>query len=116
MITLILPDVPPSLNRWARKHWRSQSEIKKRWEQEVWAAAVNARVKGLNLLKAKVHIVYEFKTNARRDKDNYTPKFIMDGLVKSGVIVDDNDSNIDLSWELAVAGSNATRIMIEAVS
>ena len=32
----------------------------------------------------------------RRDPDNYSGKFILDGLVKAGIIADDSFSNIDL--------------------
>lgn len=46
--------------------------------------------------KSIVTLTYYFKTRHRRDPDNYSGKFILDGLVKSKVIEDDNFSNIEL--------------------
>ena len=40
--------------------------------------------------RVNVAIRYYFKNKMRKDIDNYTPKFIMDGLVDSGLIEDDN--------------------------
>lgn len=46
--------------------------------------------------RSMVTLTYYFKTRHRRDPDNYSGKFILDGLVKSKVIEDDSFKCIDL--------------------
>lgn len=48
------------------------------------------------LKKSIVTLTYYFKTRHRRDPDNYSGKFILDGLVKAKVIEDDSFNNIEL--------------------
>lgn len=43
-----------------------------------------------------IKITYYFRTKTRHDPDNYSGKFILDGLVKAGVITDDSFNNINL--------------------
>ena len=45
-------------------------------------------------LKARVTITYYFPTAMRHDADNYAGKFLLDGLTKAGVIVDDDLAHI----------------------
>lgn len=45
---------------------------------------------------AVVRIRYYFKDRRRRDPDNYSGKFILDGLVHAGVLADDSFNNIEL--------------------
>jgi Holliday junction resolvase RusA-like endonuclease len=48
--------------------------------------------------RATVQIIYYFKTRRRRDpQDNYAPKFLMDALVKSGILEDDNGELVKVS-------------------
>ena len=46
--------------------------------------------------KATVKITYHFRTKIRHDPDNYSGKFILDGLVKAEIIADDSFNNINL--------------------
>jgi len=34
--------------------------------------------------------VYYFRTNRRRDQDNYAPKQLLDSMRKAGILADDN--------------------------
>lgn len=43
---------------------------------------------------AQVHIRYFFPTAARHDADNYAGKFLLDGLTKAGIIIDDDLKHI----------------------
>ena len=47
-------------------------------------------------LKSVVEITYYFGTKHKRDPDNYSGKFILDGLVDAGVLADDSFANIEL--------------------
>ena len=46
--------------------------------------------------KVKLTITYFFPTRTRHDPDNYNGVFILDGLVKCGIIRDDSFDCIDL--------------------
>ena len=93
MIKITIPYLPPSLNKWSRMHWAEASNIKKQWEHDIYYLFNQQRFDNreiLPLTKAKVRIKLYFKDKRIRDKDNYTPKFILDGLVKTGILADDN--------------------------
>ena len=95
-ITITIPDIPPSLNKWSRMHWAKAAEIKKRWEANVYYSAYGQRPK-TPYKKAKITITYFFKTRQRHDLDNYVPKFILDGLVKAHIILDDRAECIGMT-------------------
>lgn len=81
--------MPPSLNVWLNWHWAKQGRYKKEL-----IAAVRGLVLAFKLpryYRATVQIIYYHQTQRRRDPvDNYAPKFLMDALVKGGVLLDDN--------------------------
>jgi len=39
---------------------------------------------------AEVQVVYYFRTNRRRDQDNFTPKLLIDAMREAGILADDN--------------------------
>ena len=87
-ISLTIPELHPSLNEWAIKwHYRKRYREKKRWETMVgWIAKRTPPMIGT----VDIVTTYYFPTKRARDRDNYAPKFIMDALVKAGIIEDDN--------------------------
>lgn len=91
----IIPHIPPSDNVYkGRKNVWQYREDKKLWEQYVFAYCLprpSAPHK-----TATVTITYFFKTHGRRDPDNYSGKFILDGLVRCGILADDSFDNIRL--------------------
>ena len=99
MIKVVLPAKQhPSLNQWTRWHWGKKHKIKGEFVEEIKLKC--NKYQRPKLTGATVEILYYFDDKRRRDKDNYVPKFILDGLVKSGVIKDDNDNDIFLNWKL----------------
>jgi Holliday junction resolvase RusA-like endonuclease len=46
--------------------------------------------------RPRVQLVYYFATRRHRDPDNYTGKFILDGLRHAGIIADDNSEVLQL--------------------
>lgn len=99
---ITIDEIPPSNNKYMGRsakgfHFTYQEE-KKRWEWLVRAAVGKNKPKE-PFKKSIVEITYYFKTRHRRDPDNYSGKFLLDGLVKSGVIEDDSFSNIMLVLE-----------------
>lgn len=90
----IIPVIPPSLNMYAGR----QNVWEYREQKELW--------KGLCILwcrprpkappeYAQVTITFYFDNRRRHDADNYQ-KFLLDGLVAAGVIMDDDFSHIQV--------------------
>lgn len=90
-----IPDIPPSLNKYAGREnvWEYRAD-KKQWEA---LCAVYCRPKPETpIKKCVVRITYFFSTMQRHDPDNYSGKFILDGLREAGIIEDDSFSNVEL--------------------
>ncbi len=96
ILTVAIYDVPPSLNDWHGMHWAAKAEAKRQWEE-----LLKALLRGTAVYRQPVvRIAYSFNIDRNRDKDNMTPKWIMDGLVKAGVIEDDNSKAVDVDWSI----------------
>lgn len=104
---ITLNGVPPSLNEFAgRTNSHQYREQKEYWTQYVQAVCCQrfGPRKGVRPYgRAIVEISYTFPDHRRRDPDNYCGKFLLDGLTKSGLIVDDSFDHIKL-----VLGANPT--------
>lgn len=95
-MTITLKGVPPSLNKTAgRKNVWEYRNAKAEWTQLVeWACKASKDRPKTPYQRAVVEITYYFPTLARHDADNYAGKFLLDGLTKAGVIVDDDLKHI----------------------
>lgn len=95
---LVIPDIPPSNNKFMGRNAKGfhfvYQEEKRKWEMMVKAAVKKKPEKPFK--RAKVKITYYFPTRHRRDPDNYSGKFLLDGLTKLGIIEDDSFKNIRL--------------------
>lgn len=95
---IVLKGTPPSLNKFMGR----ENEWEYRREKTTWTLAVLCAAKGARgrpkepFEKAEVRIDYFFKTQNRRDADNYCGKFLLDGLTKARIIVDDDFEHISL--------------------
>jgi crossover junction endodeoxyribonuclease RusA len=121
MIKIVLPDIPPSLNKWSRMHWATAAKIKKQWEHDILYTFLTStqiipkEEKQFPWIKAKIRIIYYFKTRARRDIDNMNQKFLLDGLVKAGVISDDSTNVIGQVEIIPAYDKNNPRTEIEVL-
>ena len=104
---IIINEIPPSNNKFQGTGNRyAYQNVKKYWAELIYFV-VKSQVKDVKIIdKAIVEIKYFFKDKRRRDPDNYSGKFILDGLVKSGVIKDDSFNNIDLILKADVDKDN----------
>lgn len=92
-----LTGIPPSNNEFIGKNRRFQYQKKKHeWTDRILLAVAQEGKPPEPFKTAKVCITYFFSDGRRRDPDNYSGKFILDGLVRSGVLEDDSFSNIEL--------------------
>lgn len=93
----IVNEIPPSLNKYlGNSHsYQIYRQDKDHWEWLVRLAIKNDRPQK-PFEKAEVIITYFFGNRRRHDSDNYSGKFINDGLVKAGVLKDDSFKCMDL--------------------
>lgn len=98
MMRIVVKGVPPSLNRFAgRENSNEYRHEKKVWTDAVsWYARASKDRPSKPYRQAHVEIMYYFPTRVRHDPDNYAGKFILDGLTRAGVIVDDDLDHIHL--------------------
>lgn len=109
----VIPKIPPSNNQYIgqNKRWQYQ-EAKKEWADTIGWLCRPKPPYPLN--RAKVTLVYYFKDRRRRDPDNYSGKFILDGLVRAGILEDDSFDNVDLNLRAGVDKENPrTEIYVE---
>jgi hypothetical protein len=86
-IELFFDRIHPSTNTYMRWHWTKVSE-----EVEIWHWLVKAALKGkkVRFERPVVSTDYYFTDNRDRDRGNYIPKFLIDALVKEGILKDDS--------------------------
>jgi Holliday junction resolvase RusA-like endonuclease len=78
------------------------NHLKQLWKEfVVWLVQYN-NYTNLGIKKCKLIVTYYYRTKQKRDADNYNIKFIGDGLVSSGIIVDDN---LEVITSLTIQGS-----------
>ena len=99
----------PSMNTADNRHWRVRQKEKLRWYVRVRMAAMAARKGWPRLSRARVRITRCTAANRQPDFENLAQggKFILDGLVKCGVLLDDNPDVIgqpEYRWEKAKRG------------
>jgi Holliday junction resolvase RusA-like endonuclease len=120
MLEFEMDGLPPmnTANGW---HWRRRKKAKDEWINKVYYAARNAipvEFRQEPLSRAKVTLI---RCSTREpDFDNLVQggKFIMDGLVKAGVILDDKPSVIGQPvylWQKASPKQGKVRVRVEAV-
>lgn len=99
-----IPLVPPSNNKYIGNGGQEKN-LEYQAEKRQWAGYINifCRPKPPKALdKAKVTLHYFFKYNRRRDPDNYSGKFILDGLVKNKILADDSFKVVTLELQADV--------------
>lgn len=110
---LCIGEIPPSNNKYMGNSHSFQSY---RREKEKWHWLIKAAIKDKPekpLKKAKVAITYFFPDKRRRDPDNYSGKFILDPLVREGILKDDSFEVITLQMKKGGVDKENPRTEIE---
>lgn len=96
-LQITVHNIPPSNNKFmGNSHsFHEYRNLKEEWHWLIRAAIRERPLVPLN--KATVTITYYFPDRRRRDPDNYSGKFILDPLVREGILKDDSFSVIDLA-------------------
>jgi hypothetical protein len=85
----------PSINKWMIMKRPMMNALKQSWKDFiVWFVEENNLI-NRKIEKCNMTFISYFKTRIRKDVDNTVPKFILDGLVDSGLITDDDSLHIE---------------------
>lgn len=68
--------------------------LKQKWKDFIVWFIENQGYSNLRIERCELVFSTYYPNNRRHDVDNSTPKFIIDGLVKSGFVVDDDSLHI----------------------
>jgi Holliday junction resolvase RusA-like endonuclease len=110
---LTIQGIPMNLNKYRNAHFHVLSSEKRKWERIVQIESKKQKI--FPMEKAIVTLIFHFNNKRKRDADNYAlcAKFLLDGLVKAKIFIDDN---FDIVEELRVKrGANHKEPYIEVV-
>ena len=111
--TFEIPDVHPSLNVWSKMNRWKMNTLKKQWEHDVFYLAKQAKIPFFNF-PVDIFITYHHPRQTV-DKDNFSPKFIMDGL--KPFLIDDNIKIVKkLDWDFVKSDKKKSIIEIRRFS
>lgn len=83
-----------SINQWMIMKRPMMNAIKQKWKDFiVWLVGAKG-YSNLHIIECEISQIVYYPNNRRHDIDNSVPKFILDGLVESGMIVDDDNKHI----------------------
>lgn len=116
IVKITVEEIPPSNNKYLGNshNFNVYRREKERWWLLVRSALCRVDKPPAPLEKADVSIKYFFKDRRRRDPDNYSGKFILDPLVREGILKDDSFEVVTLSISAGVDKENP-RTEIEVI-
>ena len=85
----------PSMNDYYKSSFQSANKIKQNWKEFIVWCLQNTGLTDRMIERCKITYTTYFKTDRRHDLDNISPKFILDGFVEAGLIVDDDYKHIE---------------------
>lgn len=83
-----------SINAWMILRRPMMNALKQRWKDFIEWLVNEQGYANLRIAKCEIRQRIYYPNNRRHDTDNSVPKFILDGLVNGGMIVDDDFRNI----------------------
>lgn len=113
-LDLTLEGLPP-INSADARHWRTRHRHRKLWKRRVWAATF-AHKPSAPLSRARVQITRASSVEPDPANLGEGAKFLLDGLVESRIIADDDRATIgmpDLRWIPAPPKQGRVRIVVE---
>jgi hypothetical protein len=119
-LELAIPGLPPmnTAGPHGGSHW-SRTATKRKWEGRVCVAVLEALGRWPTVPLEQARVTITRCSEREPDYDNLTQggKFLLDGLVKARVLVDDSPKVIgrpDYRWEHAPRGAGCVKILVEA--
>lgn len=83
-----------SINTWMIMKRHAMNHLKQRWKDFIKWFVNEQGYANLRIEKCEISQTIFYPTNRRHDIDNSVPKFVLDGLVESEMIVDDDSKHI----------------------
>ena len=83
-----------SINVWMIMNRQAMNALKRRWKDFIKWFVNEQGYANLNIDKCEISQTVYYPNNRRHDIDNSVPKFILDGLVESGMIIDDSSEHV----------------------
>lgn len=83
-----------SINQWMILKRPMMNTLKQRWKAFTSWFIEDQGYSNLLIERCRMTFCVYYPTNRRHDPDNTVPKFILDGMVESGFIVDDDMNHI----------------------
>lgn len=83
-----------SINTWMIMKRPAMNNLKQKWKDFIQWFIKDQGYENLRIEQCEIVQTIYYPTNRRHDVDNSTPKFILDGLVNSQMIVDDDCKHI----------------------
>lgn len=83
-----------SINSWMIMNRPEMNGLKQKWKEFIKWFVAEQGYANLRIAKCELSQSIYYPTRRRHDIDNSVPKFILDGLVESGMIVDDDSTHI----------------------
>lgn len=107
---ITIPKIPPTINKYIGRSniWEYQKD-KKQYHELVRLCTISNNPK---YEKCKIRVTYYFKDKRRHDPSNYD-KFLLDGLVEAGIIIDDNYDVIEEFTTIGKYDKNNPRVEVE---
>lgn len=100
-----------------REHWSKRSQLVKLWRTAAFYATKQAmHDTGVKRLEGRHRIAVEFPVRGqrRRDNHNFPPKACVDGIVDSGLILDDSTEYVTVDEPTLTVGGTHVVIRITA--
>lgn len=83
-----------SINTWMILRRPLMNALKQRWKDFIIWFVNEQGYANLHIEKCEINQCVYYATNRRHDTDNSVPKFILDGLVESGMLIDDDSKHL----------------------
>lgn len=84
-----------SINTWMILKRSAMNRLKQKWKDFIKWFVDEQGYSNLRIDKCEISQNIYYGTNRRHDVDNGVPKFILDGLVDSGMVVDDDFEHVE---------------------
>ena len=104
-----------SINAWMILKRMAMNSLKQKWKDFIVWLVDKSGYKNLDIQKCKVIQTVYYPTERRRDIDNSVPKFILDGLVESNMVRDDDCRHITELTLRCFVGSKNPRTEIKII-
>jgi hypothetical protein len=117
-MTFSIPWVPPTLNEYSRAHWKRQREWVHIAAAYMIAALGNDRDKLRKSEPHRVRVTIQQHRQRPVDRDNLTPKVLIDALVRLRVVDDDDEEHMEQVVRRAIVDRKAepfTEITLDSI-